>query len=323
MPNSIPLSVPVWFDKAKALLRHYRLWGTQSADLVTTGQRPAGRAGRGTEWFGRREYVPGDPPNIVDWRSIARHADLPDPPLYSKTFDAEMSNLTTIAVDCSASIGMYPFEGKAHTAVATAMLLAYAAVQNSDPVRIVLVGGSGSRVFCDTLVCRTEHDLDTADEEILKLRLLPAGELFLDVLNHPHDGLPDLGHTVVLLSDFLVEPELLATTLFDYRNRVRSVLAVRVVCPSDEMPFAGTDDLELIDVEEPSERRRVRWSTELYRERWREHSRLIADIFDQEEVRWTTVEAVPLANHPGAKTKPDDGSHVVEKLIHQELVGQM
>ena len=114
MSTPLPAFVPAWAF-APALLstvQLYRIAGSTLADVVALGERPAPRAGRGTEWFGHREYIPGDPLNLVDWRLLARHADRKEAPIYVKTFDAELANLTTIAVDCSGSMDTWPGEGK-------------------------------------------------------------------------------------------------------------------------------------------------------------------------------------------------------------------
>ena len=42
---------------------------------VYAGSIPARAGGSGTEFFGVREYQPGDPPSAINWRSSARHLD--------------------------------------------------------------------------------------------------------------------------------------------------------------------------------------------------------------------------------------------------------
>jgi uncharacterized protein (DUF58 family) len=46
---------------------------------------PARAGGTGTEFFGVREYQPGDPPRAINWRASARHAEA----LYSNEFQQE------------------------------------------------------------------------------------------------------------------------------------------------------------------------------------------------------------------------------------------
>jgi len=52
---------------------------------VYAGTIPARAGGTGTEFFGVREYQPGDPPRAINWRASARHADA----LYSNEFQQE------------------------------------------------------------------------------------------------------------------------------------------------------------------------------------------------------------------------------------------
>ena len=52
---------------------------------VYAGTIPARAGGTGTEFFGVREYQPGDPPHAINWRASARH----DEALYSNEFQQE------------------------------------------------------------------------------------------------------------------------------------------------------------------------------------------------------------------------------------------
>ena len=52
---------------------------------VYAGTIPARAGGTGTEFFGVREYQPGDPPRRINWRASARHAEA----LYSNEFQQE------------------------------------------------------------------------------------------------------------------------------------------------------------------------------------------------------------------------------------------
>ena len=52
---------------------------------VYAGLIPAKAGGSGTEFFGLRDYQPGDPPRIINWRASARNVD----ELYSNEFQQE------------------------------------------------------------------------------------------------------------------------------------------------------------------------------------------------------------------------------------------
>ncbi|NWG05985.1 MAG: DUF58 domain-containing protein [Chloroflexi bacterium] len=52
---------------------------------VYAGMIPARVGGAGTEFFGVREYQPGDPPHSINWRASARHEEL----LFSNEFQQE------------------------------------------------------------------------------------------------------------------------------------------------------------------------------------------------------------------------------------------
>jgi uncharacterized protein (DUF58 family) len=52
---------------------------------VYSGTIPARLGGPGVEFFGLREYQPGDPPHWINWRASARHSEM----LYSNEFQQE------------------------------------------------------------------------------------------------------------------------------------------------------------------------------------------------------------------------------------------
>lgn len=52
---------------------------------VYAGSIPARAGGTGTQFFGLRDYQPGDPPRVINWRASARHLDK----FYSNEFQQE------------------------------------------------------------------------------------------------------------------------------------------------------------------------------------------------------------------------------------------
>jgi uncharacterized protein (DUF58 family) len=56
---------------------------------VYAGLIPARAGGSGTEFYGVREYHPGDPPRSINWRASARHEDL----LFANEFQQERVQL--------------------------------------------------------------------------------------------------------------------------------------------------------------------------------------------------------------------------------------
>jgi len=62
---------------------------------VYAGMIPARAGGTGTEFFGVREYQPGDPPSAINWRASARYVDK----LYANEFQQERVADVAIVLD--------------------------------------------------------------------------------------------------------------------------------------------------------------------------------------------------------------------------------
>jgi uncharacterized repeat protein (TIGR01451 family) len=62
---------------------------------VYAGTIPARAGGAGTDFFGVREYQPGDPPRAINWRTSARHLDR----LYANEFQQERVADVAIVLD--------------------------------------------------------------------------------------------------------------------------------------------------------------------------------------------------------------------------------
>jgi len=70
---------------------------------VYSGLVPARVGGTGTDFFGVREYQPGDPPHWINWRAIARHPDT----LFSNEFEQERVTDIGIVVDGRRRANLY------------------------------------------------------------------------------------------------------------------------------------------------------------------------------------------------------------------------
>jgi uncharacterized protein (DUF58 family) len=88
---------------------------------VFAGSIPARVGGIGTEFFGVREYHPGDPPRAINWRASAHHEDM----LYSNEFQQERAADVGIILDGRLRTNQFPrghslFEHSVHAAAALA-----------------------------------------------------------------------------------------------------------------------------------------------------------------------------------------------------------
>jgi len=93
---------------------------------VYAGQVPANAGGSGTEFFGVRDYQPGDPPRTINWRASARNLD----ELYSNEFQQERVADVGIVLDGRLRANeyarghtMFEFSVQAAAALADALLM--------------------------------------------------------------------------------------------------------------------------------------------------------------------------------------------------------
>ena len=296
-------------------VQFYRIAGSTLVEVVDPGERPAPRAGQGTEARGLREYVPGDPMNIVQWRYMALHSYADAPPMLVKTFDAEVGNVTTVAVDCSPSMQGLPEEGKLATAFGAAALLAWSAVSHGDPVEILLVGGSQRDPVRSTGLMRTAADYDREMEAIKALELQAFGQNDWRLLVDPHQGLVGRRRVVIIISDFYAFAHDIRAAVRTLQQFSRTVLAVRIESPFDKNPLPGDKDAEIYDIEEPGgPSARVAWDPEEYTDLLDAHRQEVAGCMSEEGVSLADIEAVP----PGVKAAEARG--IADALVRSGLL---
>jgi uncharacterized protein (DUF58 family) len=211
------------------------------------GNTPVARATQasGLELANHKAYAPGDDLRHLDWNAYGRL----DQRLV-KTFRAEREAPVHLIVDTSASMAVPPADGKLAFAAGLAAGLGYVALRQSNPVRAVAIGdGRGSRISALLRHVQRLPDL---------LRFLAAleaggatrlGEGIDAYLRSTH-----LPGTVVVLSDFLVEPSTYEAALDRLRGRGYHVLALRVIGPLERDPSFLPRQLRLHDAETNAER---------------------------------------------------------------------
>src|SRR5215510_6013220 len=108
------------------------------------GNTPVARATQasGLELANHKAYAPGDDLRHLDWNAYGRL----DQRLI-KTFRAEREAPVHLLIDASASMAVPAADGKLAFAIGLAAGLAYVALRQTNPVRIVILGeNTGSRV---------------------------------------------------------------------------------------------------------------------------------------------------------------------------------
>ena len=104
---------------------------------VYAGLIPARSGGRGVEFFGVREYQPGDSPRLINWKAMARHPPL----LYTNEFEQERVADVGLILDArSRSYADSSRESLFEHAVSAAAALAEALLNDGNRVGLCIYG---------------------------------------------------------------------------------------------------------------------------------------------------------------------------------------
>jgi uncharacterized protein (DUF58 family) len=134
----LPLSVEVTVVPSLANVRRFRLLAMQHR-LQDVGIRALRRRGEGRSFAGLREYVPGDDPRNIDWKSTARHERM-----MLREFTIERSQTVMTLVDCGRAMTQMAGEfARIEHVLSAALLLTDVAAVSGDQV--------GTLAFDDTV----------------------------------------------------------------------------------------------------------------------------------------------------------------------------
>src|ERR1700756_87757 len=119
---------PEFLDKLDSLVL-----AVVRARTTRAGRRAVGRVlGTGIEPENFREYTEGDDLRFLDWNALARLDDLT-----IRTFRVDRQVEATVLIDASASMGVPARDDKLGLALLLGVGLAYIAMSENDPVRLV------------------------------------------------------------------------------------------------------------------------------------------------------------------------------------------
>jgi Mg-chelatase subunit ChlD len=189
--------------------------GIKRARTIRAGRRSVGRTqGGGVEVENFREYTEGDDLRFLDWNAFARLDHLA-----IRTFRADRQVETTVMIDASASMALPERDDKLGLALLLGAGLAYIAMSENDPVRLVsFAGHRGTRMLETTTFHRRRESYPGFRPFVTGIRCggetrlaAAVGELLLE---RRQPGI------FILISDFLVNAG-------DYEDALTQLLMAR------------------------------------------------------------------------------------------------
>ncbi|OLS23502.1 MAG: hypothetical protein HeimC2_26050 [Candidatus Heimdallarchaeota archaeon LC_2] len=97
--------------------------------------------GMGTDFFGIREYQPGDPLKYVHWSSVAKQGATENPTLLVREFESEQNIRVLLLLDGSASMGAgLPRNTKLEFAIRSCVMMAHLAMESKDTIGLAVAG---------------------------------------------------------------------------------------------------------------------------------------------------------------------------------------
>ncbi len=219
----------------------------QSSVSQRPGATPIRRATQasGLEVAAHKPYIPGDDLRHVDWNALARLDQR-----IIKRFQAEREAPLHLLIDASASMAIPAADSKLAFAAALAASLAYIALQHGHPVRVAILGG-GSDLRVSPLI---RHSGRLPELHAFLTPVIAAGPTRLAEGVAAYLRSTQMPGTVVVLSDFLLEPETYEQALDGLRGRGYDLAALRVIGAQERDPSGLPRRVRLRDSETGAER---------------------------------------------------------------------
>ena len=199
--------------------------------------------GFSTDYLQHRQYSQGDSLRFLDWRVLAKTDRL-----YVKQFEQHTNAEMVVAVDVSGSMrfrGQEAFS-KYEFAVRTAAILFYLMNLQRDTSSLFL--------FSESLTTRVPRGSSRQHLQRVLATLAmaePAGGTRFELCFRLLESMLSRRGLIVVLSDFMDEPDTVAKALGRFRMQRHDVIALQIVAPSEErLPFV--DFTRFRDLEDAS-----------------------------------------------------------------------
>jgi uncharacterized protein (DUF58 family) len=203
---------------------------------VYAGNRPSTRSGHGIDTIGFREYDSSDALKDIDWKAYARTEKL-----YVRQFEEEKTLTTHILLDASKSMD-YPEKGtsKFEYSAMLAAGFAYMVTKYNDRFAI----STFTEEIDINKPSRGRKNLMRAIERLTDLELSGKTSIGEAVMKYSREI--KSRSLVILISDFMQEPEAIETAL--HRLSDHDLIVIQVLDPTEKvLPLQGNS--KLVDLE--------------------------------------------------------------------------
>jgi uncharacterized protein (DUF58 family) len=202
--------------------------GIRRARTVRMGRRALGRVqGSGIELENFKDYSEGDDLRFLDWNAMARLDTL-----YTKSYRVERETEVSILIDASASMGLPVKDDKFSLARVVGAALAYVALGENDPTRLVSFGGPrGQIAYRTTEFYRRRESYASFRPMLTEIKCAGTTEMSAAVEHFLNQRRPP--GVAILVSDFLV-PSTIYKAAFSHLLAARYEVKVIQVLGSRE-----------------------------------------------------------------------------------------
>jgi uncharacterized protein (DUF58 family) len=218
--------------------------GIKRARTVRLGRRALGRVqGSGIELENFRDYSEGDDLRFLDWNAMARLDSL-----FTKSFRVERETEVSILIDASASMGLPVKDDKFGLARVLGAGLAYVALGENDPVRLIGFGGPrGQPTYRATEFYRRRESYGSFRPMLSEIKCGGPTEMASGVEHFLNQRRPP--GVAIVISDFLI-PSSLYKTAFSHLLAARyEIKAIQVLGSRESAGSLGPGAYRLRDCE--------------------------------------------------------------------------
>jgi uncharacterized protein (DUF58 family) len=241
------------------------------------GSRQSKNYGTGIVFYDYKDYVPGDDYRAIDWKVYARTNDF-----YVRRYEEERNMRIHAVIDASASMHFGTKVTKFEYASMMAIGFSYMALRNNESFEVSTFAEDLEVYKAKKGMSKLMSTVDTLN------KVVPKGHSKFKESLEKYKAAIKTKSIVVMISDFLFDPEELKNTLFRYKRS--EVIVIQVLDPS-ERELALQGEILLTDSETGSKIKTFISNRliENYSERLLEHIYALKKICDTFNVKFLSV----------------------------------